>query len=532
MDNGSLAQGLPANNIGRLRALLWNVGPIAAAAALPILLFFMQGHIGLSLADEGFLWYGSQRVLAGEIPVRDFQSYDVARYYWASAWMKLAGSDGIVALRLANALLMSLSVALATGMVRKAAPSAPVWFLLGCAMLFTAWMAPDYKVYDSFALLLLTVGATGVLQAAAPTRWAAYGAALGIAAAIGVNHALYGVIATLVLVLYTGGGPKPASSLAALVAGGLVGYAPVLGLALMAPGYAAAFLDALVQIGETGTTNLTRPLPRLLQALQPLGSVVPKAERLQALLLIVTPLTWAAAAFALISPVRRRTAEPVAVAGLILSVPYAHYFISRADDVHLAVSALPLLLAALAWAGQRGTLRQAAALVILAPVTFVLIGSQHTILYTRLHRFEPTTVLGDTVLIRPSTANQLRIIHTLAKHPPSGPLYVAPYLPGAYAVLRQRSPTWENYLLFPATPERQRSAVASLEASGSRKVLLGLGSVDDRQDLGFNKTHGLLAHYVSTCFRPVSLGFPMPSDMIVRVKEDAACTLSAGEGAR
>ncbi len=85
---------------------LW-LGGLARFLALGF--YGLTGHIGLNLYDEGFLWCGVIHTAAGEMPLRDFQSYEPGRYWWGAAWSLLLG-DGILAVRLSAALFQVLGL--------------------------------------------------------------------------------------------------------------------------------------------------------------------------------------------------------------------------------------------------------------------------------------------------------------------------------------------------------------------------------------------------------------------------------------
>jgi hypothetical protein len=120
--------------------------------------FRLEGHVGFSLWDEGFLWYGVQRVMVGEVTMRDFMSYDPGRYYWCAAIMAAWGDNGIMALRAAVAIFQAIGLFIGLSLVAKHAKWKDLIYCLLVAVTLAAWMFPRHKLFDiSLSMMLLGV---------------------------------------------------------------------------------------------------------------------------------------------------------------------------------------------------------------------------------------------------------------------------------------------------------------------------------------------------------------------------------------
>ena len=84
---------------------------VLSAAGATAAIFFAVVDLGLPLSDEGHLWFGIDRVVAGDVPIRDFRSYDPGRYYWGAAWSSLLG-EGIFGVRASSRVFQLVTLCL------------------------------------------------------------------------------------------------------------------------------------------------------------------------------------------------------------------------------------------------------------------------------------------------------------------------------------------------------------------------------------------------------------------------------------
>jgi len=486
---------------------------VALAVLLPLLAFAYQGHLGLNLWDEGFLWYGAQRVLHGEVPLRDFQSYDIARYYWSGAWLAALGSDGIVALRFGNAALAAVTGGIAARLLRGGAPEPAAFTGLAVVGIALFLVLRAEGVSDAFAAVLLVAAlAHALARPASRRRWAAAGIALGFSATIGINHGLYGTLGLALAAahlwrrglrreLWRGIGP--------VVAGAVIGYLPVLILFATVDGFAAAFVDSIRILFEWGTTNLDLPL-------------VPESPTLAALFFVAAAFWLVGMSVLAFAPRSALASQPAFAAAVLMGIPYAHYAVSRNDLEHVAVSVLPIVLAACTMPWRPVPLVRTGVLAAFVALAASLVLPRQPGQWAwNGWPLETATIRGEAVRLKPWEAAEVRLVREMAARAPAGrSFYAAPYWPGAYAVQGIRSPTWEIYALFPSTRERQARERERLQAADIAFALVSDARVDDRADLGLARTHAGIVDWLDRCMQRVEPPFRADPIRGVRVLVD------------
>ena len=176
-----------------------------ACAFIAAFFFVPQAHFGFStrildFGDEGLLWYVSQRTALGEIPLRDFFSYDPGRYYWSAFVFKLAGKDGLLQQIVADQLFGLIGV-FVTYFAMCRLEIDRRWRVVIALLIGVAMGFPRHKIYEQTLSLISALAVTAVLCKPSPKRWFCFGIITGGAAFIGRNSGAYFTIAALLTLI-------------------------------------------------------------------------------------------------------------------------------------------------------------------------------------------------------------------------------------------------------------------------------------------------------------------------------------------
>jgi hypothetical protein len=493
---------------------------LAISCAIVTGLFFWQGWQDFNLNDEGFLWYGAQRVIAGEVPLRDFQSYDPGRYYWSAAIMALSGDSGIIALRAAVAAFEVAGLVLALLMIsgRNRRPSALLTIL--AAVTLSVWMYPRHKLFDITLSIALIAAFACLIRNATPRSCFAAGVVVGFVAVFGRNHGVYGVAAGLCVIAYLARREnvfRPLSGLIAWAAGLVIGYLPVLAMIAFVPGFADALWESIVFLFDLKATNLPLQVPW--PWLAPIDADFPIATAQKLLIgtffIALLAFGIAGIAFLIRRAPRHKPAAPELVSCALLSLPYAHFAFSRPDIGHLAQGIFPLLIGCfVAIRDLRTALKWPLALALTAASLFIMLPQQPGWGCRFDYDCIKTDVAGSNLNVDMGSANSLRILKELIQlYSPAGRSFVAtPFWPGAYPAFGRASPMWEIYALFPSSEAFQLAEIERIKKANPGFVLVWDYALDDDENLRFRNTHPLIDqffrdHYDRLPDGPQKLGY-------------------------
>lgn len=492
---------------------------LGLAGVLVYLSFIWQGATGYNLSDEGFLWYGVQRVLAGEVPLRDFMAYDPGRYYWSAALLKLAGANGILALRAAVALFQAIGLGAALWMIMAAGRGRQLAYLVLCGFTLLLWMWPRHKLFDVTLSILLIAALRYLVQQPDARRYFVTGLCVGLAAVFGRNHSMYGALASAGVIAWLSlrrrAGPSLLRGGALWALGVVVGFAPVLLMLVFVPGFSQGFWNSILLLFEAGATNLSLPVPwpwKVQWAGQAPG------DALRAVLIglfFVALLVYGGLAIAWVvrKKWRNEFVEPVLVATAFLALPYAQYAFSRADIGHLAQNIFPLLLGCLALlAAQPRQVKWPLAMLLCAASVWVIFVYHPGWQARQSGQWTALELSSERLLVDPDTANNVSLLRSLEhRYAPDGRALAAmPLWPGAYASLGRKAPVWDIYPLFPRSARVEQAEIERMKQARTSVVLVLDVALDGREELRYQHTHPLTYRYLLDGFTRID-GGPSPA---------------------
>jgi hypothetical protein len=480
---------------------------LALSAIVVFILFEWQGNKGFNLWDEGYLWYGAQRVMLGEVPIRDFMSYDPGRYYWSAALMSIFGDNGIMSLRVAAAVFQTLGLFVGLLLIARTATNygkMNALFLLLSAVTLAAWMFPRHKLFDISSSLLLIGILTFLLENPSVWRYFLAGFCLGIVAAFGRNHGLYGIVGSLAVMLWSSTNRSEGSSFfkpfSFWVSGVVAGYTPILLMAIAVPGFALSFWESIRFLFEQKTSNLPLPVP------WPWNIDVTSTSFEGVIVGVIVGLFFIGTiVFGVLSvlwvirqKLKTKPVSPVLVATSFLALPYAHYAYSRADVGHLALGIFPLLVGVLAHLSTMSDkIKWRSALFLAGASVFMFIFHPGLQCYTSKQCIN-IDISNDNLLVEPQTANDITLLRQLSvKYAPNGQNFlVVPFWPGAYPLLERKSPMWSIYALWHRSEAFQQKEIERIKAANPGFAFVLDLPLDGHDELRFRNTHPLIYQFI------------------------------------
>ncbi|MCD6045829.1 MAG: hypothetical protein K0R48_992 [Gammaproteobacteria bacterium] len=478
---------------------------LALASLVVMLLFFWQGNIGFNLGDEGFLWYGTQRVIQGEIPLRDFMSYDPGRYYWSATLMTLWGKQDIMALRASAAVFQGLGLFVGLWLIAHSQKKQNFLYLVLCSLILVAWMFPFFKVFDISTSIFLMGILTVLIENPKKTIYFLAGVCLGLFAVFGRNHGIYGLVSTLGTMLWLHFKKKTGTNFLTgftfWALGIVLGFMPLFLMTVFIPGFAVAFWESIRFLFEVKATNIPLPMPwpwelpfNHLISFQFLNNFLIGIFFIAILAFGVVAICWI-----FWKKWQRKVLPAALVAAAFTALPYTHYAYSRADLTHLAQGIFPFLIGCLVFFSNLTPKPKWFLALCLGTASFITTAPAHPGWQCRaIQSCVNINVSGDLLRVDSATASNIHFLRQLVIEYASEntTFVITPFWPSAYALFNRKSPMWEIYALFPRSITFQEAEIIAIKKANPRFIFILDVPLDGRDDLRFKNTHAVIYQYI------------------------------------
>lgn len=469
-------------------------------------LFYLERNVGLGFSDEGFLWYGTWRTSLGEVPLRDFQSYDPGRYYWGVAWSYLFG-NGIIALRLSNTIFQLLGFYLGLLALSRVVRTWPAFLISSVILLL--WMYPRHKLFEPSIAMAAVYFMLILVEKPSSLRYFIGGVFVGAVAFFGRNHGVYAFLAFLTLMIYLFFRERKSIQVITKqfgfwCVGILIGYSPMLFMLMLIPEYGVSFIESIEQIFRMKMTNLSIPVP------WPWLVMYPEAGLLRSLNTVTTGL------FFLFIPIvlvvmgiyvffQKSKCNNLLIASLFVAVFYLHYAFSRPDLSHLAQSIHPFLIAGFSFYPMAKNIPykivRSVVLVLVFAISLLSVGMARPLFAKSflLENYSEVNIKGDAIWINNYDAKLLYNVQKINQELVANGENVlfAPFWPGLYRIFEKKSPFKTIYFLLKESDERQNIMIAQLDKYNVKLIIVNLAILDGRRDRSFKQTHKILWKYIS-----------------------------------
>lgn len=496
------------------------------AACLVLAVFLLEGKVGFNLADEGYLWYGAQRVFAGEVPIRDFMSYDPGRYYWSASFMHLWRDNGIVVLRVSVAVFQTIGLYVALCLIASSLKkTASIYqnrgYLLLSAMVLLVWMCPRHKLFDISLSLFLMGVLTWLIRKPSQTRYFLTGFCVGVIAVFGRNHGVYGLVGSLGVMAWLTfkrvDGLGFVKGVSWWFVGVLVGFTPIILMVLFVPGFAKAFLDSILFLAEAKATNLPLPIPwpwRVDFAFMSHRAVI---QQMLIGVFFIGLIVFAIGSigYVLWCKWQQKPVNPVVVAPAFLALPYAHYAYSRADVGHLALGIFPLLIGVMVLLANLSAKYKWPWLLLLSASSFWVMLPMHPAWQCDQQSCRGVEVGHSTLQVTPMIAEEIHLFHHLAdSYASHGQSFlIETHLAGVYALLDRKSPTLDISALSPRPASFEKLEIDRLQRAQPQFAVVNNEPFDGNADKCFQKMHPLIYQYIQDHFERLPNAANIPLEL-------------------